>query len=52
MTQIYLKEESTITMNGQYKSWEGIWVGWDQGAELVGGIDNKMEKCKQPCPLK
>lgn len=52
MTQTYLKEESTITMNGQYKPWEGIWVGRGQGAELVGGTDNKMKKCKQPCPLK
>lgn len=52
MTQTYLKEESTITMNGQYKPWEGIWVGRGQGAELVGGTDNKMKKRKQPCPLK
>ena len=29
-----------------------IWVGRGQGAELVGGIDNKIEKCKQPCPFK
>ena len=52
MTQIYLKEESTIIMNGQYKSLARIWVGRGQGAELVGGIDNKIEKCKQPCPFK
>lgn len=52
MTQTYLKEERTITMNGKYKPSEGIWLGWDQGAVLVGGIDNKIEKRKQPCPFK
>lgn len=38
MTQTYSKEESTITMNGQYKPWKGIWVGLSltraEGAEL------------------
>ena len=29
-----------------------IWVGRGQGAEPVGGIDNKIEKRKQPCPFK
>ena len=52
MTQIYLKEESTIIMNGQTIKMGRIWVGRGQGAEPVGGIDNKIEKCKQPCPFK
>lgn len=51
MTQIYLKEESTIIMNRQTIPGKD-WVGSGQGAEPVGGIDNKIEKCKQPCPFK